>query len=152
MADQNKRSNYLVEYEKEKRKRATQKDNTFILSGHWKKYIRDEDGFKVFAVDGEWVRNNLGIIFGAGGHGCVHEFIPLNEIWISTHHYDGCGCDNLKSKDQEVSNQYFESTVIHEITEFREMVAGMTFWEAHEIALEKEREIGILKDPHTEVD
>jgi len=143
---------FLIEYEREKRERADSKDNDFTLSGHWKRFVRNENGFRVFAVDGEWVRDNLCVVFGAGGHGYVHEFIPLEEIWISTHHYDGCGCSNLKSVDQEVSQQYFDSTVIHEITEFEEMKAGKTFFEAHEIALDKEREAGILVDPHTEVD
>jgi hypothetical protein len=148
-----KESRYsIVEYEKRKRERATNKDVNFLLSGPWKRYVKDEDHFQIFSVDGEWVRNNLSVIFGAGGHGYVHEFIPLSEIWVSSHHYEGCGCDNLKSVDQRVSQQYFDSTIIHEITEFKAMLGGMTFWEAHEIALAKENEIGILKDPHTEVD
>ena len=147
-----KGKDFLVKYEKHKRERANKKDTDFILSGPWKKYLREEEGFLVFAVDGEWVRNNLCVIFGAGGHGYVHEFIPLREIWVSTHHFEGCGCANLTGRDQEVSRQYFDSTVIHEITEYNEMKKGITFFEAHEIALEKEREIGILIDPHTEVD
>ena len=152
MATQVVNNDLVISYERQKRERAVRKDAAFVLSGPWKRFVREQDGFSVFAVDGEWVRNNLEVIFGAGGHGYVHEFIPLGEIWVSTHHYDGCGCDNLKSIDQPVSQQYFDSTVIHEITEFGEMKGGKTFWEAHQIALDKEREVGILKDPHTEVD
>jgi len=127
-------------------KRAKKKDKKFILSGKWKKFIRRQEGFKVYAVDGEWVRNNLSVIFGHGGHGYVHEFIPRNEIWISTRHYEDCGCENIKN-GQKVSKAYFDSTVIHEITEFKEMKKGMIFWKAHQIATQKEVEAGILKNP-----
>ncbi|MBU1935060.1 hypothetical protein KKF04_03310, partial [Patescibacteria group bacterium] len=128
--------------------RGNKKDKKFTLKGKWKKFVRMQDGFKVFAVDGTWVRNNLSLIFGHGGHGYVHEFIPLDEIWISTHHYDenkwnNCGCDNIK-KNQKVSKAYFDSTVIHEITEFKEMEKGKSYWTAHQIALDKEREIRLL--------
>jgi hypothetical protein len=132
--------------------RAKKKDTNFCLSGKWKTFVREYNGFKVYAVDGEWLRNNISIHFGAGGHGLVHEFIPLNEIWVSTHHFIGCGCSNLKEAEQPVSENYFDSTVIHEIAEFMQMEKGMPFWKAHEIALEVERKIDLLKDPHTEVD
>jgi hypothetical protein len=132
--------------------RAKNKDKNFILTGKWKRTVGIRDGFKICAVDGEWIRNNISILYGAGGHGYVHEFIPLNEIWVSTRHFPGCGCGNLKSQDQFVSQQYFESTAIHEITESKEMEKGLPFWKAHEVALQMERDVGILKDPHTEVD
>ena len=132
-------------------KRARKKDKKFILSGKWKKFIRIQDGLKIYAVDGEWVRNNISVIFGHGGHGYVHEFIPNDEIWIGTRHFEGCDCENLVKKEQKVSQKYFDSTVIHEITEFKEMKKGRSYWKAHQIALRKEIEIGILKDPHREV-
>ena len=100
----------------------------------------------------EWVQNNLSVLFGAGGHGRVHEFIPLDEIWVSITHFKGCGCSNLKSECANVSQQYFDSTVIHEIFECREMERGTPFRIAHELALDEERRAGILQDPHTEVD
>ena len=135
--------------------RGENKDKKFKLSGKWKKFLRMQDGFKVFAVDGAWIRNNLSIIFGHGGHGYVHEFIPLDEIWISTHHYtenkyNECGCGNIK-KNQPVSKNYFDSTTVHEITECLAMKKGKSFWISHNAALEKEREIGLLKDPNTDI-
>lgn len=135
--------------------RIKDKDKKFILKGRWKKFVRKQVNFKIYAVDGLWVRNNLSIIFGHGGHAYVHEFIPLDEIWIATHHYHDnkwshCGCNNVK-KNQAVSKNYFDSTVIHEITEFKEMQKGSTFWKAHNIALDKERELGLLPDPFTEI-
>ncbi|MBT9130992.1 MAG: hypothetical protein DDT40_01091 [candidate division WS2 bacterium] len=135
--------------------RGSKKDIKFVLKGKWKKFVRMQDGFKLFAVDGTWIRNNLSVIFGHGGHGYVHEFIPLDEIWISTHHYNEnkwsrCKCNNVK-ENQKVSTAYFDSCTIHEITEFMEMRKGKSYWVAHQIALNKEREIGLLPDPDTEI-
>jgi len=133
-------------------RRAFKKDKNFSLQGKWKKYVRDQKGFEIYAVDGKWVRNNLCGYFGHGGHGFVHEFIPLREIWISTHHYcegnlrsEECGC-TTRYKNQRVSREYFDSTAIHEIEEFMKMMAGKRYWQAHQIALQKEREAGLLKD------
>jgi hypothetical protein len=121
------------------------------LSGDWKKFVRKQKGFKIFAVDGTWVRNNLSVIFGHGGHGYVHEFIPLDEIWVATHHYNEnehskCGCDK---GNQPVSREYFDSCVAHEIEEFDLMKDdGKPYWPAHQKALETEEELGLLKTPN----
>ncbi|MFA5827799.1 MAG: hypothetical protein WC841_00350 [Candidatus Shapirobacteria bacterium] len=151
----NKRNKIWAEFEADIQSRATQKDKKFILSGKWKKFIRFQDGFKVYAVDGTWIRNNISIMFGHGGHGYVHEFIPQNEIWIATHHpgdspKDLCGCKNV-SDSKKVSQNFFDSTTLHEITEFREMKKGKSFKAAHHTALEKEIESGLLPDPYTEI-
>lgn len=145
------RSKFWAKLELEIQKRGNKKDKTFVLSGKWKGFVRKQDGFKVYAVDVDWVKNNLSVIFNHGGHGYVHEFIPKNEIWISTNHFDGCDCKNVV-KGQRVSKNYFDSCVIHEITEFKEMKKGKSYWEAHQIALQKEIDIGLLKDPYTEIE
>ena len=142
------------ELEADIQERGNKKDKNFVLKGRWKKFIRKQDGFKVFSVDSAWIRNNLSIIFGHGGHGLVHEFIPLDEIWITTHHqnenkWNSCECKNVR-KDKKISQNYFNSCAIHEITEFQEMKKGKTFWTAHQIALKKEKETGFLPDPDTE--
>lgn len=151
----NKRNKIWADFEADIQSRAPQKDKKFILSGKWKKFIRMQDGFKVCAVDGTWIRNNISIMFGHGGHGYVHEFIPLNEIWIATHHFrdnpkDTCGCKNV-SDNKIVSQNFFDSTTLHEITEFRQMEKGKPFKVAHQIALKKEVESGLLLDPYTEI-
>jgi len=132
---------------------AKKKDKRFRFKGKWKKFVRKQRGYKVFAVDGDWVRHNLSVTFGHGGHGFVHEFIPLDEIWITTHHYRNkiskimsCGCE-VETKDQKVSKKYFDSTVHHEITECNVMKKGIRFWKAHHIALVAERVAGLLADP-----
>ena len=111
-------------------------------------------GFKIYAVDGEWIRHNLGVRckdkgFEHAGHGYVHEFIPLDEIWVSTHHYEGCPCKNIRP-DRKTSKKYFESTIIHEIIEFKAMELGASYRAAHKVAQLGEDIFGILKDPYTE--
>lgn len=131
-------------------KRGSKKDKKFVLTGKWKKLVRNQEGFKVFKVDGEWVRNNLSVIFGNGGHGYVHEFIPVDEIWVDTHHSENDSRNNIK-KGQKLSQEYFDSTVIHEISELKEMKKGLIFWKAHQVAVQKEKEAGILKNPYKEI-
>ncbi|MEK7503861.1 MAG: hypothetical protein AAB577_02665 [Patescibacteria group bacterium] len=150
---------FWMDFEDEIQKRAPKKDPNFDLNGpgnkRWKKFIREEDGFKIFAVSGETVRNNVDVTFGHGGHGLVHVCIPLDEIWIDMRHYfclDGCDCDNLKRKNQPVSKEFFESTTIHETTEFLEMKNGRRFNESDPIARQAERGAGLLVDPTTEID
>lgn len=145
--------------EKEIQRRGKNKDKSFKLAGKWKKFVRNQDGFGVYAVDAKWIRDNLSVTFGHGGHGYVHEFIPLNEIWISARHnkesdWSACVCRNLKNKPikdgVKVSEDYFNSTVIHEISEFNDMKKGMEYWPAHQRADQKERELKLLKSPTTD--
>jgi hypothetical protein len=129
--------------------RGRKKDSKFRLSGPWKRFVRNQDGFKVYAVDGKWVRNNLSVIFGHGGHGLVHEFIPMDEIWIGTHHYHEnpwSECDCGKGKNAKVSKAYFDSCTAHEIAEHLEMKKGKPYWVAHQLAIEEERKLGLLPD------
>jgi len=140
-------------FEKKIQQCAARKDKGFVLEGKWKKFIREESGYKIFAVDGRWVTANLCVYFAHGGHGLVHEFIPMDEIWVTSHHYNeeedavfSCICET-KSKGQKCSKNFFESTIVHEIVECEEMKKGNNYWKSHQIALAKEREIGLLVDP-----
>lgn len=131
-----KRYNFCEKLEKDIQRRARRKDSDFILTGKWKKLFCKQDEFSVYAVDGEWVRNNLSVIFGHGGHAYVHEFIPHNEIWVSTQHYHNeqydCGCPvELKGK---IALDFFREVLSHEITEYKEMAKGRPFWHAHKKA------------------
>ena len=137
------------ELEKDIQNQFDKKDSTFVLSGSWKQYITTSKGLKVYAVNGDWVRNNLSVIFGHGGHGYVHEFIPKNEIWISTCHEKNCTCLGV-AKDRKVSEKYFKSCTLHEITEFFEMSKGIPYYKAHEIANKAEIKLGLLKNPGIE--
>ena len=145
------------EMEKQIQDNAKEKDASFVLSGSWKTFLKEENGYKVFSVDGKWIRRNLCAYFGHGGHGLVHEFIPINEIWISSHHYHesdqsslfNCGC-STKTKNQKCSEAYFESTMLHEITECEEMKKGKSYWEGHNLALEAEKKAGLIPDPFSD--
>lgn len=129
---------------------ATQKDPHLSFRGKWKKYVKTQDDLKIYAVDGDWVRANLSVIFGHGGHGFVHEFIPMSEVWVATHHFKGCGCRGVR-KDLQMSWRCFKSTTLHEIREFQEMKKGKIYWSAHQTALRAERAAGFLLDPFTEL-
>jgi hypothetical protein len=143
--------------ESEIQARAKKKDKKFILTGKWKKFLRTENGYKVYQVDGSWIRKNLCVYYGHGGHGFVHEFIPLNEIWVATHHVNEgispisqCRC-KLKKRGQKLSKNYSASTVIHEIAECEAMKKGKTFFKSHQIALEAEKKAGLVPDSYTDL-
>lgn len=152
-AQKDTRDKLWKKFEHEIQAKGTKKDPHFRISGIWKKFLRKQNEMKIYVVDGTWIRNNLCVYFGHGGHGLVHEFIPNNEIWISTHHYDEsawnggqCGC-TVRGRNQAVSKKYFESTIIHEMAENKFMNQGKSFWTAHQLALKEEIKIGLLKDP-----
>lgn len=138
-----KRYNFCENLERDIQFRASMKDSKFKLDGDWKIFIRKYKGFKIFAVDGEWIRSNLSAIFGHGGHGYVHEFIPLDEVWVDTFHYRNanydCGCSK-RYKGGKVSQHFFHETIKHEVAEWIEMDKGKPFWRAHIVALKKEKE------------
>lgn len=134
-------------------KGARKKDPNFILSKLFPKhfrFVREQDGFKIFAVDIEWVNDNLSAIYGHGGHGFAHEFIPLDEIWVATHHPENCLCKNVRP-DRKMSERYFNCTVSHEIDEFRDMAQDITYKKAHQNSLKKDRQRGFT-DPYAEVE
>jgi len=54
-----KRKDSLASIEKEVQNTNSKKDKNFRLTGWWQKYIRLEDGFAIYEVDGNWIRNNL---------------------------------------------------------------------------------------------
>lgn len=137
------------ELEADIKSRGDKKDIEFVLVGKWKKFLGKQNGFGVYAVNGEWIRNNLSVIFGHGGHAYVHEFIPRGEIWVATHHFKKCGCRRVR-RDLKTSQRFFNSTVLHEIIEFQKMKKGATFWKAHQMALQRETKAAILKNPYTE--
>lgn len=142
MAYKKQRNEVWAEIEKEIQDRGWNKDKTFLPTGPWKSHIKQIEGFTIFAVDGEWVRNNLSVIFGHGGHGLVHEFIPLNEVWVSTHHYNNasysCGC--TRNRGGKVTSKFFHEVIKHEIAEFKEMEKGTPYWQAHQIANKQEKQ------------
>lgn len=145
-----KRDPLWAELERDIQSRAHNKDKSFTLHGPWKSFLRKERAYDVYVVDGEWVRNNLSVVFGHGGHGLVHEFIPLNEIWVGQQHFVDCVCKK-RSDRQAMSGAAIESTIVHEIAEYQAMDKGAIYWEAHEIAHHAERAAGFLHDPYDDI-
>lgn len=132
--------------EKDVQDTADKKDPKFVLKGPWKKFYKNVDGFRVYIVNGEWVYNNLSIIYGHGGHGFVHEFIPKSEIWVASHHPKDCHCKGV-SKDRKATQEFIDSTIIHEIEEFKRMSRGMPYFKAHTKANKAEIDAKLLKMP-----
>ena len=86
-------------------------------------------GFECYVIDSEWVRDNLDVTFGTGGHGLVHTFIPLNEIWL----------DPIRESEW--------SLIFHEAVEFFFMLhQNMNYWEAHNKALDLQRSKVVSKE------
>jgi hypothetical protein len=130
-------------------KQVKKKDEKFVLSGPWKKFIKSQHGLKIYSVDGEWMRYNIMWWWGHGGHGYVCEYIPLDEIWISDTHPEKCKCKNVK-KNRELSQRYFESTLYHESLERNLMEKGIIYWKAHQIALDLEKKLELIKTGYFE--
>lgn len=104
--------------------RADLKDPKLEIVGLEKTDLGTYGGFKVFRIDREWVKNNLSCMFGTGGHGRVHEFIPNDELWV----------DDIEEPWWEIA--------LHEAVEFFYMQnKGLTYEEAHAKASEAEVEI-----------
>ena len=94
------------------------KDSALEIIGIPKKKVADILSYRIYEVNGEWIRDNLDTTFGTGGHGLVHTFIPLDEVWI----------DPMKESSA--------SLIFHEIVECQLMLDhSMSYWQAHQKAL-----------------
>ncbi len=143
------REPFWAEIERIIQLRAPKKDKEFKPTGSWKKFVRENEGIKIYRVDSEWIRNNLLASWNHGGHGYVCEFIPIDEVWIGNTHPTNCKCKGVNN-ERQISERYFESAVIHETTERELMVEDMVYWQAHQLALEAEKKRGLLPDGYSE--
>jgi len=107
MAKEDRRIIAEAEMEEKIQSLALKKDSKFKLEGPWKKFRGKRSGQKVYAVDFAWVYSNLSVLFHHGGHGYVHEFIPLDEIWVSYNHHSSCKCKKIR-KDNLLSRANVE--------------------------------------------
>lgn len=97
------------------------KDAAFQIEGLPKTRLGESAGFTIYRIDAEWIRDNLDTTFGTGGHGLVHTFIPLDEIWVD---------------DRE---QPWPQVALHEAVEFHHMMEqNDEYWAAHQKALRAE--------------
>lgn len=88
-----------------------------------KRMIETTEEFKVFLVNGEYVRNNLEIDFTMGSNPHVSSFIPKGEVWL----------------DDRLSKNDIMALIIHEIHEARLMREGLDYPTAHAQATELEK-------------
>jgi hypothetical protein len=79
----------------------------------WKKL---ENGVSVWIVNGRLVRSVFDIDFTAGGHDCVYEYVPRDEVWI----------------DNDIGESERAYVLLHEMHERNRMAAGMPYSRAHE--------------------
>ena len=87
-----------------------------------KELVNERDGYKIYVVDGNHVRDNIDCEFtNFGQHGRFH-FIPRNEIWL----------------DEEHGRGEREPFVAHAIKEAEEMNNGKSYKEAYECGLSEE--------------
>ena len=124
--------------------RAGKRDPNYHPAGNWRTFLRKEGEFSVYTVNAEWVYNNLTVQFGHGGHGYVHECIPLDEIWVAKEHTAQCAYEEedkqAHARGKPIEARERDCIVVHEIAEFRAMQSGASFWVAHNKALEVEEQ------------
>jgi len=90
-------------------------------------FLREQEGLKLYLVDGEQVRKDK-IMFVSGGHGYVYDWIPKDEVWID---------DNQKDKPADM-----EATIKHELFEIGKMRdEGLDYESAHELANKMEKKV-----------
>ena len=82
------------------------------------------NGYKVYLVNGTYVRDHYDINFTMGSHGQADKFVPKDEVWI----------------DDELSEFERESLIRHELHEAELMKDGMSYEKAHESACKVEEE------------
>jgi hypothetical protein len=90
------------------------------ISGIYRFYVGEKDGFKIWIVDGAVIRHNIFNEFIYGGNDERYTFVPEGEIWV----------------DNSISSEEFETTVAHEINE-RNLMAKfrMAYFDAHDSSL-----------------
>jgi hypothetical protein len=88
-----------------------------MLKKLWKQYPKQ--GIKVFLVDGRYIRDNIGVSFGIGGHSRAYDFIPKGEIWLEK---------SLDPKERD-------AILIHELYERKRMMQNKwNYLQAHHAA------------------
>ena len=103
----------------------------------WKKFSPEftklAKGINVYIVDGDFVRSNINVDFVEGGHHCVYDYIPKDEIWV----------ENMENKEDEYYN--FQ----HEVYEHNLMRANpnMSYNTAHDKAVKRETKQRHQLDP-----
>jgi hypothetical protein len=93
----------------------------------WKKDTgeRLEPNFKVFLVDGNYVRDNMDPTFIQGGNEFRYNFVPKNELWVDWH----------------MPEEEYPYVLFHEHYESLKMKAGWSYERAHDAAKRAENKL-----------
>lgn len=117
------------------RSRWNLKDKDLKIEGMKKDFVGEKDGFRIYEVDSDWLRNNIDVGFGTGGHGLVHVYIPLDEIWV------------------DPSTETKTSLILHEMLEFRIMKEkAWEYKEAHKKVNELTADLSIKEKKFFNID
>ena len=104
------------------------KDNYNFDPNVPKKFLRNYKGYKVYIVDGNYVRKHIDIDYLGGGNPSRYQYIPEDEFWIEKLS-DGAPEDIL-------------GFIVHEYEECEMMKKqGMDYETAHDKASTAERKI-----------
>lgn len=90
----------------------------FIKHAH-KKLLGTAAEFKIWLVDGRYVRSKYDVEFTEGGHDLVYSYVPKNEIWLD---------DDLIAEERPY-------VLLHELYERLNMKQGLTYPASHNKAL-----------------
>jgi hypothetical protein len=88
-----------------------------------KKFIGISKGYRIFLVNGEYIRNNLETSFTMASHHWMSRFIPQDEVWI----------------DDKMSDLDKVAVIHHEIYELLLMQKGLPYEKAHARATRSEK-------------
>jgi len=87
-----------------------------------KELVNERDGYKIYVVDGNYVRDKVDVEFTNFGQHFRFKFIPRHEIWLDKDFGEG-------------ERKPFE---IHAIVEAEEMAKGKDYSDAYDIGLKAE--------------
>lgn len=87
------------------------------------KELGEIEGYRIFRVDGTWIRDNVDVDFVAGGNCARYKYVPDGEVWIE---------NDLSDKDAA-------ATIVHEVVECDAMLDGQSYEETHAFAGKIER-------------
>jgi hypothetical protein len=98
----------------------TQPSPLILPGNNWKRHTgeRCPHGLEIYVVDGTHVRNHHDSDFVQGGNGFAYDFVPKNELWLSS----------------EMPDVEAPFVLLHECVEAEMMRGGMSYDKAHDRA------------------
>jgi len=111
----------LIEMESEEPIAPSKWRNLKVDPSFPKEYLRTEDGYKIYLVDGDALIKRYGLKYFWGAHGYYFGFIPKNEIWV-------------RKEGENMTKEDIEITIKHELVEAKAMANGVPYRQAHSLS------------------